>query len=69
MPGSLEAALTRMREETQTQEQPKRRRGRPPGSKNLPNPVEAAPKRRGPPGSKNKPKFAERLRSSIANPV
>jgi hypothetical protein len=55
----LEVALTRMRE-AQPQEQPKRRRGRPPGSKNKPKPVQAAPKkRRGqPPGSKNKPKPA-----------
>ena len=55
----LEAALTRMRE-AQAPEQPKRRRGRPPGSKNKPKPVVAAPKKgRGrPPGSKNKPKPA-----------
>jgi len=54
----LEAAITRMRD-AQPQEQPKRRRGRPPGSKNKPKPVQAAPKRRGrPPGSKNKPKPA-----------
>jgi hypothetical protein len=54
-----EAALTRMRK-SQPKDQPKRRRGRPPGSKNKPKPVQAAPKkRRGrPPGSKNKPKPA-----------
>jgi hypothetical protein len=57
----LEAAIASMRE---AQEQPKPRRGRPPGSKNKPKPVDAvaaAPKRRRgrPPGSKNRPKPIE----------
>jgi hypothetical protein len=53
----LEAAIERIRE-SQPQEQPKRHRGRPPGSKNKVA-ISATPKRRGrPPGSKNRPKPA-----------